>query len=186
MSEHSGGRDRGTLALVDEDDHEVGRGEKLSVHREGLLHRAFSVFLLSPGGRQLLQRRAAGKYHSGGLWTNACCGHPAPGEDVRAAAVRRTREELGVRCHVEPLFRFRYELDVGGGLTENELTHAFVGTIREALDPDPEEVAEVRWVTAEALERELRDYPEMFTPWFRLAMDRFPAALAESEQEVAV
>ena len=94
------------LILVDEQDNPVGTCEKMEAHRQGLLHRAFSVFIFDAQGRMLLQQRALSKYHSGGLWTNACCSHPFPGEDNLTAAQRRLQEEMGVTTSLNKAFDF--------------------------------------------------------------------------------
>ena len=160
------------VVLVDESDAEVGTAEKLRAHVEGRLHRAISVFVVDDGGRLLLQRRAAGKYHSGGQWTNTCCSHPRPGEPAPDAAVRRLREEMGIGARLRPAFRFVYRADVGGGLVEHEYDHVFVGR-HDGADPrpDPDEVDGWRWASLDELRAELRDSPERFTPWFRMVMD---------------
>ena len=167
------------VILVDADDREVGAMEKLAAHEHGgTRHRAFSVFIVDPQGRWLLQRRAAGKYHFPGLWTNACCSHPRPGEGTAAAAHRRLREELGFDCPLAERFQFEYKAtSAAEGLTEHELDHVFTGEHAGAVAPDPAEVGAVRWVELRALEAELRARPEAFTPWFRLALDRVKAVL---------
>src|SRR3954469_14253008 len=114
---------RETVVLVDEDDREVGLAPKLRAHERGLLHRAFSVFVLNARGEVLLQRRADGKYHSAGLWTNTACGHPRPGEPVAAAARRRLREEMGFECALVAAGTFVYRARVGSELVEHELDH---------------------------------------------------------------
>ena len=167
------------VILVDADDREIGVLGKLAAHeRGGTRHRAFSVFIVDPQGRWLLQRRAAGKYHFPGLWTNACCSHPRPGEGTAAAAHRRLREELGFDCPLAERFQFEYKAtSAAEGLTEHELDHVFTGEHAGAVAPDPAEVGAVRWVELRALEAELRARPEAFTPWFRLALDRVKAVL---------
>src|ERR1700739_185125 len=116
------------VILVDNSDQPVGVMEKMEAHRQALLHRAFSVFIFNSRGEMLLQQRAPEKYHSGGLWTNACCSHPRPGEDSRGGAGRRLREELGFTTELEKLFEFTYRTDYANGLTEFEFDHVFVGT----------------------------------------------------------
>ena len=164
------------VILVDEHDRELGAMEKLAAHaRGGTRHRAFSVFIVDGRGRWLLQRRAAGKYHFPGLWTNACCSHPRPGEDTEAAAHRRLREELGFDCPLQERFQFEYKAtSEAEGLTEHELDHVFTGVYEGELRPDPEEVGETRWVVRKDLERELREGEENFTPWFKIAFERIP------------
>lgn len=150
--------------------------EKLAAHRAGLLHLAISVFVFD-GDALLIQRRAMGKYHCGGLWANTCCSHPHWGETPAAAAARRLREELGFAAPLTPLGVSEYRADVGGGLIEHERVHLFRGAADAAtlrLAPDPAEVAETRWVTAAALEAEVAANPAAFTPWFRIYLARWP------------
>ncbi|MBV9111045.1 MAG: isopentenyl-diphosphate Delta-isomerase [Gemmatimonadetes bacterium] len=161
---------RETVVLVDEQDREVGLAPKLDAHTSGVLHRAFSVFVLNARGEVLLQRRADEKYHSGGLWTNTCCGHPRPGEPVSAAARRRLREEMGFDCVLAPAGTFVYRADVGGGLLEHEFDHVFVGRHDAPPDPDAAEASEWRWQSPEAALAEAEAHPERFTPWFSLAL----------------
>lgn len=162
------------VILVDGQDREVGAMEKLAAHQNGgTRHRAFSVFIVDARGRWLLQRRAAGKYHFPGLWTNACCSHPRPGEGTEEAAHRRLREELGFDCPLTERFQFEYKAASDAEeLTEHELDHVFTGVQDGEIHPDPAEVGSVRWVESAGLEKELQAHPERFTPWFKLAMDR--------------
>lgn len=158
------------VVLVDEHDREVGVAPKLQAHERGLLHRAFSVFVLNARGEVLLQRRADGKYHSAGLWTNTACGHPRPGEPVAAAARRRLAEEMGIDCTLLPVGRLVYRAEVGGGLVEHELDHLFHGRHDAAPSPDPAEVGDWRWVRVETAVGDAREHPERYTPWFALAL----------------
>lgn len=160
------------VIVVNALDEELGCAEKLQAHQTPLLHRAFSVFLLDDRGAMLLQRRAAGKYHSAGLWSNACCGHPRPGEAVVAAAARRLREEMGIVCALLSAGTVSYSIDVGGGLREDEFNHVLVGRFTGAAQPDPAEVAEWRWMTPEALYTARRNQPHAFTPWFGVVFDQ--------------
>lgn len=162
------------IILVDESDREIGTAEKLAAHRGGgQLHRAFSIVLFDPRGRMLLQKRAAAKYHFGGLWTNACCGHPRPGEEVGAAARRRLREELGVDLELRHVFSFVYTAeDTGSGLSERELDHVFVGTLSGEARPDAGEIDELDWVECDELERDAAERPERYTPWFSRVLER--------------
>jgi isopentenyl-diphosphate delta-isomerase len=160
------------VILVDGNDVEIGTAGKLEVHRTGALHRAFSVFVMSSGGEMLLQRRAHDKYHCGGLWSNTACGHPRPGEDTGAAAVRRTREEMGFTCDLRPASVMLYRTDVGGGLLEHEYDHLFVGQFDGEPSPSKAEVAEWRWVDTETVLAEVADDEGRFTPWFRLALPK--------------
>ena len=163
------------VVLVDRHDRPVGTMEKLAAHREGRLHRALSVVLRSADGRKLLlQRRAVGKYHSGGAWTNTCCSHPRPGEEPEAAAVRRLREEMGIDLDgLEKLFATVYRADVGAGLTEHEYVHVYGGVWDGPVRPDPAEVAEHAWFDTVELRRDIAEHPERYSPWFRTYVARF-------------
>ncbi|REC58603.1 isopentenyl-diphosphate Delta-isomerase [Rhodosalinus sediminis] len=147
--------------------------EKLEAHRRGLRHKAVSVFVLS-GDWVLLQRRAAGKYHTPGLWANACCTHPGWDEAPEACARRRLAEELGVEGL--PLVhrgQVEYRADVGGGLIEHEVVEIFTAEApgRIAPDPNPEEVQETRWTTLAELTEEVRRAPARYTPWLRIYLE---------------
>jgi isopentenyl-diphosphate delta-isomerase len=157
------------VILVDEADVAVGTMEKIEAHRKALLHRAFSVFIFDREGRMLLQRRAEGKYHSPGLWTNACCSHPRPGEDTAAAALRRLREELGFTTSLTRLFAFTYKSEYDNGLTEFEFDHVFIGSYDGQINADPAEVGEYCYRSMDDIRAGLRSSPEKFTTWFHLA-----------------
>ena len=157
------------VILVDESDQPLGVMEKIAAHRKALLHRAFSVFIFNSRGEMLLQQRAKEKYHSAGLWTNACCSHPRPGEDTRQAAVRRLREELGFTTNLEKLFEFTYRTAYDNGLTEFEFDHVFVGTYDQDISPDRAEVSDYRYRSLPEIEADLRSSPATFTSWFQLA-----------------
>lgn len=158
---------REQLILVDSRDRATGRAEKLRAHQLGLRHRAFSVFLVDPRGRLLLQQRSEAKYHSPGLWANACCGHPRPGEHTRAAARRRVREELGVDVRVTSGFRTRYRTELPNGLIENEIVHVLFGVCPSRLAPDPAEVGAIAFLTLEALRRDIARRPARYAYWLR-------------------
>jgi len=163
----SGSSDTDPVILVDADDREIGAAEKLDAHRRGLRHRAISALVRNRAGEFLLQRRHPGKYHSGGLWTNACCSHPLPGESAAAAARRRLAEEMGVSCALEPLFRIAYRADVPGGLIEDEIVHVFGGSHDGTVKPDPTEVSEWKWIGYRDLEADMNARPDAYTVWFR-------------------
>ena len=162
----SGGDD--VVVLVDMGDAVLGVAPKLEAHREGRLHRAVSVVLFDDDGRLLLQRRAAEKYHSGGLWSNTCCGHPRPGESVEDAARRRLRDELGIDVNdIRRVDQFVYCADLDGGLVEHELDHVVVGSWNGSVEPDPSEVSETRWVELHQLLADLVNAPGRYTAWLR-------------------
>ena len=156
------------ITLVNLDDEEIGYGTKEAVHRSGQLHRAFSVFIMNEG-RMLLQKRNPNKYHSGGLWSNACCSHQRKGEVLSEAVHRRMREELGFDCELEERFTFIYRTCFEDGLIDYELDHVFTGSCDPQLQADPEEVSETRWVSFDALKAEMLEYPERFSSWFIIA-----------------
>jgi len=166
------------VILVSDQDEVVGTMEKYEAHRQGALHRAFSIFLFDAAGRLLIQQRAADKYHSGSLWTNTCCSHPRPGEETSTAAARRLREEMGLLPPLEHRFTFTYRAEVGHGLIEHELDHVFFGRTEGTPSPDPTEVQDWRFVAIDALNAEIADHPDRFTTWLRicwpLVMERAP------------
>ena len=161
------------VVLVDLDDRAIGTEEKLRAHTLGTLHRAVSVFASDTTGALIVQQRALSKYHSGGLWSNAACTHPQPGEPPLMAAERCLREELGVSTVLSPAFRFRYWAAVPPGLIEHEYDHVFVGVVTSVPRPVPEEVIAWRAVLPDELAREIGEQPETFTAWFRLALPLF-------------
>lgn len=153
------------VVLVNRDDIAIGVSEKSRAHRLGLRHRAISVVIESSSGEWLLQRRAPSKYHSGGLWSNACCGHPRPGETVEAAAQRKLREELGIGCALTYCGRVIYSLPVSEDMTENEVDHVFVGAHQGPIAPDPAEIDAIRWVGRDRLLSDLRREPWAYSKW---------------------
>lgn len=160
------------VILVDTNDKVVGYEEKLKAHQQGLLHRAFSIFIFNDKGELLLQRRAMHKYHSAGLWTNTCCSHQRPGEETINAAQRRLKEEMGMECEMKPLFSFIYRTDFENGLIEHELDHVLTGICNDNPLPDAEEVMEWEWVNTGVLLQKTHTYPEHYTYWFRQLLPR--------------
>jgi isopentenyl-diphosphate delta-isomerase len=163
------------VILVGPDDRPVGTAPKLEVHLDGRLHRAFSLFVFDDAGHTLLQRRALGKYHSGGLWSNTCCGHPRPGEDTAAAAHRRLGEEMGFDCPLRSAFSFVYRRDVEPGLVEHEFDHVFVGRFDGTPVPNPDEVADWRWVDPDVVLTDTVLHPQAYTAWFPIALAKLCA-----------
>jgi isopentenyl-diphosphate delta-isomerase len=163
---------RNQVVLVDTSDREVGVMDKMEAHRTGALHRAFSIFLLNSKGQMLIHQRAVGKYHGAGLWTNACCSHPQPGEDVKTSAMERLRFEMGLQCDIEKLFSFVYRASVENNLIEHEYDHVFLGYSDAIPQPHTDEVHQYRWIYPTELVEEIQRHPETFTFWFREAIHR--------------
>ncbi len=172
------------LILVTEANRAIGSGGKLAVHQEGLLHRAFSIFLFDDHGRVLLQRRDFGKYHSGGLWANTCCGHPRIGERTFAAAHRRLGEELGMTATLRFGFRARYKTELDHGLTENELVYVYVGRCRRPVVPNPAEVCEIKFVSLPELIEHTARQPQDYAYWLRHYLQRHAAGLEQLSYQV--
>ena len=166
--------DADDLILVDEHDNPVGYAEKLAAHENGgQLHRAFSVIIFNSAGELLLQQRASGKYHFGGLWTNTCCSHPRRGETTLDAAHKRLQHELGFDTPLAERFSFVYRAtDPASGLTEHEFDHVFVGRFDGDPRPNPEEVGDWKWIRPDVLRADMRSQPERYTPWFALSVER--------------
>ena len=158
------------VVTVDTDDREIGAVEKMAAHREGILHRAFSIFVFDDAGRMLLQQRAQQKYHSGGLWTNTCCSHPRPGEPIAEAAHRRLREEMGFDCPLETAFSFIYRADLDHELTEHEYDHVLIGRYSGDPVPNAAEVDDWKWTPLPEVCAAVAERPETFTVWFRIAL----------------
>lgn len=158
------------VLLVNKNDQPLGTMEKITAHEKGELHRAFSVFVFNNRGELMLQRRAAEKYHSGGLWTNTVCSHPKAGEDVAASAKRRMMEEMGFECEISKVFTFIYKADVGDGLIEHEYDHVFFGYSDEEPNPNPEEVEGWKYVDMGWLNKDVNENPGNYTVWFRIAL----------------
>jgi isopentenyl-diphosphate Delta-isomerase len=156
------------VVLVDAEDRPLGEMGKLDAHRRNLRHRAISVLVFDDADRMLLQRRSAGKYHSAGLWSNACCSHPRPGEPAADAAMRRLEEELGFSCPLSPVGRVSYEADVGNGLYENEVVHVFVGRHTGEVVPNRAEVSAVDWRPVAEIRSDMGERAAQYTAWFRL------------------
>ena len=163
------------VILVDEHDQPIGTMEKLEAHKKAMLHRAFSIFIFNGKKEMLLQRRALDKYHSGGLWTNSCCSHPLPGEDLDAAAHRRLIEELGFDAPMEKIFHFIYKEEFENGLTEYEFDHVFAGFYDGEVNFDKKEVMEAEFKSVTEIDFLMRKSPQVFTAWFRLAFPRMQA-----------
>lgn len=160
------------IILVDKNDNEIGNGEKMEVHRQGKLHRCFSIFVFNSKGQLLLQQRAKSKYHSGGLWTNTCCSHPRVGDELKEAAHRRLREEMGFDCELIEIFTFIYKAKLDHGLCEHEYDHVMIGKFDGEPIPNPEEADGWKWIGLDELKKDIMAYPENYTYWFKVALEK--------------
>ena|ERR1700741_303635 len=160
------------VILVDKNDNDIGVMEKLQAHQEGLLHRAFSIFIFNDKEQLLLQKRALDKYHSAGLWTNTCCSHPRPNETIKDAANRRLFEEMGMSCDLTIKTSFIYKADFENGLTEHELDYVLLGKSSSEPNINSEEVSAYKWQTIGSLKVDIKNRPEEFTSWFKIALEK--------------
>lgn len=160
------------VILVNEQDESVGVMDKLPAHEKGLLHRAFSIFAFNSKGQVLLQQRMATKYHSGGLWTNTCCGHQAPGEELMDSANRRLMEEMGMTCSLNYLFSFQYKANVDHQLIEHEIDHVFFTVSDQLPSLNPEEADDYRYESPAVILKEIEEHPGKFTEWFKISFQR--------------
>ncbi|MCK4592058.1 isopentenyl-diphosphate Delta-isomerase [Candidatus Parcubacteria bacterium] len=160
------------IILVDKNDQEIGSGEKMKVHQNGKLHRAFSIFVFNSKNEMLLQERAKTKYHCGGLWTNTCCSHPRRGELLEEATHRRLQEEMGFDCELKKIGSFIYKAEFDNGLTEHEYDHVFTGKFDGEPKLNLEEADDYKWIGMEKLKKEIKKNPESFTAWFKIAMEK--------------
>lgn len=160
------------VILVDEQDVPMGTMEKMEVHQKALLHRAFSVFIFNEKGEMLLQKRAEKKYHSGGLWTNACCSHPKPDEETLSAAELRLHEEMGFQTSLTKAFDFIYKAPFDNGLTEHEFDHVFTGQYDGEIVPNADEVSDYCFKTTEEIRNSILSHPQKYTEWFKIAFPK--------------
>lgn len=156
------------VVLVDKDDQQIGVMEKLEAHQKGLLHRAFSVLIFNDKGEMLIHQRAAGKYHCGGLWTNACCSHPRENEQITEAAERRLQEEMGFSVKTFPMHHFIYKAAFDNGLVEHEFDYILTGIYNNTPTPNKDEVMDYKFIALEELKEDITKNPEVYTPWFRI------------------
>lgn len=166
------------LILVDENDREIGHLDKGACHDgDGVLHRAFSLFIFNSDGELLLQQRGDDKRLWPHFWSNSCCSHPRRGETMAEATRRRLSEELGMTADVRHLFTFQYQARYRDLGSENEICWVFAGRCDQPPRPNPTEIAAVRWISPDDLDRELEGFPERFTPWFVMEWPRVKAAV---------
>jgi len=163
------------VILVDKQDVAIGSMNKIEAHLGAHLHRAISVFIVNSKGEWLLQQRTTDKYHSKGLWSNACCSHPAPGEKTADAAVRRLKYEMGITAPLTDLFSFYYEAELENGLTEHEIDHVFWGVCDDKPNPNPQEVMDYRYVDYLTLLNEVSVSSEKYSAWFKIIVQQVQA-----------
>lgn len=155
------------VILVDENDNEIGYLDKLEAHKKGMLHRAFSVLIFNSADQLLLQKRAANKYHSAGLWTNTCCSHPKPNERMVDAVQRRLQEEMGIACETNFAYKFLYQTKLEHGLTEHELDYVFIGICDDKPVINSSEVSDWKFISLADIRRDLIKNSEAYTFWFK-------------------
>lgn len=171
------------VILVNEQDEPIGTMEKIEAHEKALLHRAFSVFVFNEKGDLLLQKRAAGKYHSPGLWTNTCCSHPRPGFELASEARQRLQEEMGFTTEIEKAFDFIYKAPFDNGLTEHEFDHVFIGRYQGDVAPNPAEVSDYCYKPVADILQSMQDQPHLYTAWFLIALPRLAEYLASQQSD---
>lgn len=159
------------VILIDDNDNQTGYCDKLEAHQKKLKHRAFSIFIFNDKKQLLLQKRALNKYHSPGLWTNTCCGHPRPGEPTVEAAQRRLQEEIGITCNLHKVFDFSYQIDFKNGLFENEFDHVYFGFSDAPFTINKEEASDWKFIDAATLQEDITQHPQKYTVWFKICLE---------------
>src|SRR5215213_1395538 len=166
------------VVLVNERDEAIGIEAKTKAHLSGSLHRAFSVFVINSAGQLLVQKRALTKYHSRGLWSNTCCGHPRPEETITEASRRRLTEEMGFESNLKEVFSFVYRANLEDGLIENEYDHVLDGFFDGVPKPDTAEISGWRWVDIGGRSVDLRGCAWNYRDWFRASFEGFIQVVA--------
>lgn len=161
------------VILVNERDEPIGLMPKMEAHEKALLHRAFSVFIFNDNNDLMIQQRALHKYHSPGLWANTCCSHQRDGESNIEAGMRRLQEEMGFVTPLKETTSFIYKAPFDNGLTEHEYDHIMIGYYNEAPEINPDEVADWKWMSLEALKSDIKETPQLYTAWFKIIFDKF-------------
>lgn len=169
------------VILVNELDQELGYMEKLKAHQEGLLHRAFSVFIFNSNGDALIQKRASTKYHSASLWSNTCCSHPRKGESTKDAAIRRLREEVGLEAELQYTHHIIYKVEFDNDLFEHELDHVFIGFTDQLPILNPTEAEDFKYVNPKECLASLEAHPEHYSFWFRKLFAQVVSKISEKQ-----
>jgi len=164
------------VVLVDKNNRKIGIKEKIKAHKEGKLHRAFSIFIFNSKGELLIQQRAKTKYHSGGLWSNTVCSHPKPNETYQQAVHRRLKEEMGFDCKLKKLFCFIYNTGFVNGLIENEYDYIFIGKFDGKLKPNIKEIMNYKWISIKELKKDIKKNPNKYTIWLKIALKRIKSS----------
>ena len=172
------------VILVDENDLPTGSMEKMEVHKKALLHRAFSIFIFNSKGEMLLQKRSERKYHSGSLWTNACCSHPEPGQSTLVAASKRLFEEMGFTTALTKAFDFIYKAPFDNGLTEHEFDHVYIGVYDNAIIPNKAEVSDYCFKTTAEIKDSIQSHPQKYTEWFKIAFPKLQAFMEKTDSSL--
>jgi isopentenyl-diphosphate delta-isomerase len=172
------------VILVNEKDEAIGLMNKMEAHEKALLHRAFSVFVFNDKNELMLQQRAANKYHSPLLWANTCCSHQRDGESNLDAGTRRLEEEMGFVCNLKESFSFIYKAPFDNGLTEHELDHVMIGFYNGKPMINPIEVAAYKWMPLEAVQKDIKEKPEIYTEWFKIIFKEFYAHISKNSDYV--
>ena len=160
------------VILVNEKDEQIGLMEKIEAHEKALLHRAFSVFVYNDKNEVMLQQRALSKYHSPGLWTNTCCSHQREGESNVDAGKRRLMEEMGFTTELEETISFIYKAPFDNGLSEHEFDYILIGKYDGEPNINPDEVVAWKWMSLEAIKKDLQENPANYTAWFKINFDK--------------
>ncbi len=160
------------VILVDKNNRKIGIEEKIKAHKEGKLHRAFSIFVFNADGELLLQQRKESKYHSGGLWSNTACSHPRAGETYLQAAHRRLQEEMGFDCPLKKSFCFIYNTGFKNGLIENEYDTVFIGEFNGEPKPDKTEIMDYKWMGMKTLRKDIKKNSHLYSFWLKIALEK--------------
>lgn len=160
------------VILVDKNNRKIGVCEKIKAHKEGKLHRAFSIFVYNPKSELLIQQRAKTKYHSGSLWSNTVCSHPRPNETYIQSTHRRLKEEMGFDCKLKKLFYFTYNTGFQNGLTENEYDCVYIGKFDGEPKPNPKEIMNYKWISEKDLKDDIKINPDKYSVWLKIILPK--------------
>jgi isopentenyl-diphosphate delta-isomerase len=170
------------LILVDDNDNEIGLMEKHPVHKQGRLHRAFSVFIFNSNDELLLQQRADNKYHSAALWSNTCCSHPLHGEPIYVTIKKRLREEMGIECDTRFQFSFIYKTEFENGLTEYEFDHVYFGQSDNLPVVNPLEVKDWKYISLDKLQQDILENPNDYSAWLKICLTKIIQKIMENKR----